>query len=80
MVFGPALVEAYRLETKVAKFPRILIPRSVAEDGTVYGREGTHWKEHFDGRFIQAADGPFFLHMLRDYSKAAQALVQKTPW
>jgi hypothetical protein len=45
MVFGPALIAAYRLETEVAKYPRILIPRSVASASTLYAQEGTHWKE-----------------------------------
>jgi hypothetical protein len=79
MVFGPALVEAYRLERDVAKFPRILIPRSVAADGGLYAREGTHWKKYFEGRFIQASDGPFFLHILREQSRHVQQLASRTP-
>ena len=79
MVFEPALVEAYRLETDVPKYPRILIPRSVAADSTVYGQHATHWKEHFDGRFIQASDGPFFLHILRNYAKKIEALARNNP-
>jgi hypothetical protein len=75
MVFGPALVEAYRLENEVAKFPRILIPRSVARDGLAYAQQGTHWKDYFDGRFVQAADGPFYLHILRNHSRLVQKLV-----
>jgi hypothetical protein len=69
MVFGPALIDAYRLESQIAKFPRIVIPRAVAADGAVYAEQGTHWKKYFDERFIQASDGPFFLHILRDYSR-----------
>jgi hypothetical protein len=72
MVFGPALVDAYRLESQVAKFPRILIPRAIAADSQVYSQQGTHWKNYFDGRFIQSSDGPFFLHILRDQSRHVQ--------
>lgn len=71
-VFGPALVEAYRLETHVAKFPRIVVPRAVAADGTIYAGQGTHWKSSFEGRFIQASDGPFYLHILRDAARDVQ--------
>jgi hypothetical protein len=79
MVFGPALVEAYRLEAQVAKHPRILIPRAVAKDAAGYAKEGTHWREYFDGRFIVAADGPFFLHILRDYARKVRAIIQASP-
>jgi hypothetical protein len=68
MIFGPGLIEAYRLEHDVAKFPRILIPRAVAADSLEYAKQGTHWKHAFEGRFIQAKDGPFFLHILRNHS------------
>jgi hypothetical protein len=69
MVFGPALVDAYRLESQIAKFPRIVIPRAVAMDGNVYAQQGTHWKNYFEDRFLQSKDGPFHLHILRDVSR-----------
>lgn len=31
MVFGPAMIEAYRIESKVAEYPRILVPRELVE-------------------------------------------------
>ena len=74
MVFGPAFLEAYRLETQVAKFPRIMVQRSAAEDGPVYSQQGTHWREVFDGRFIKAADGPFYLHIFRNQVRLATNL------
>jgi hypothetical protein len=73
-VFGPALIEAYRLESQVAKYPRILIPRSVVADRDLYAQEGTHWKQAFDGRFIRSSDGPHFLHILRDQCRQVQKL------
>jgi len=35
MVFGEALVEAYRLESTIVRFPRIMLTRAVAEDARV---------------------------------------------
>jgi hypothetical protein len=77
-VFGPALVEAYRLESQIAKFPRIVIPRAVAADGTVYAQQGTHWKNYFEERFLQASDGPFFLHIFRDHSRLVRKLASSS--
>jgi hypothetical protein len=77
MVFGPAFLEAYRLETTVSKFPRVMVARSVAVDATTYAKEGTHWKDQFDGRFIKAVDGPFFLHIFRQQSRIAHELAKK---
>jgi len=77
-IFGPALVEAYRLESQIAKFPRIIVPRAVARDGLVYAEQGTHWKQYFDGRFIQAEDGPFFIDILRDHTRHLQKVVNHT--
>jgi hypothetical protein len=79
MVFGPALIEGYQLEKDVAKFPRILIPRSVAEDGARYAQQGTHRKQDFEERFRKANDGPFFLHILRDHSRHAQKVAGSIP-
>ncbi len=40
VVFGPALVDAFELESKVAKFPRILISRSAM--GYIVGNPFVH--------------------------------------
>ncbi len=39
MVFGPAFVEAYQLESTVADYPRVIFSRSVREDWVLYSRE-----------------------------------------
>jgi hypothetical protein len=58
MVFGEALVEAYRLESTVVRFPRIMITRKVADDARLV--KGAL----YDQRVRQADDGPNFLHVL----------------
>ena len=78
MVFGPAFLEAYRLETEVATFPRIMTARSVAEDAPAYSLQGTHWKEAFADRFIKDSDGPYFLHILRNQSDVARRLAKRS--
>lgn len=78
-VFGPGLVEAYRLENEVAKFPRILVPRSVTSDARLYAQQGTHWERAFKGTFVRAADGPSFLHILRDQSLHLAEVAGRSP-
>jgi hypothetical protein len=39
MIFGPALVEAYDLESKISKYPRIIIAKNVIEAGVQYHSE-----------------------------------------
>jgi hypothetical protein len=64
MVFGEALVEAYRLESTVARFPRIMIASTVRNDADDFeNNEGVRLKLL---QFIQQADdGPYYLHALR---------------
>lgn len=39
MVFGPAFVEAYQLESTIADFPRVIFSRPVREDWALYTQE-----------------------------------------
>jgi len=63
MVFGEALIRAYRLESQVARYPRIVIERRIIDDITEYSKDPT--KVIFSGRVTQATDGPWYLHVLR---------------
>ena len=59
VVFGPAVIDAYELESQVAKYPRILVTESVREEA---------WGYHTGlcrGRlFLQDFDGCWFLNVL----------------
>jgi hypothetical protein len=65
VVFGPALIEAYRLESTVANVPRIILGRDVYSDVTRYGKEDNHWKKHFASELQFSDDGPVHVHVLK---------------
>jgi len=59
MVFGEALLQAYRLESQIAVYPRIMVARDVAADLKVMSsRVYRNWLR-------QSSDGPFFVNCLR---------------
>lgn len=60
MVFGPAMVAAYRLETKRAKWPRVLVDSSMLKELSV--GEGLRVKEFLR----KETTGPYYLDYLRD--------------
>lgn len=69
VVFGEALVEAYRLESEVAIYPRVMATRAVWQDFENYRAAdgGTSLEEWI----IQSDDGPMFVHTLRSTSEFA---------
>jgi hypothetical protein len=79
VVFGKGLVEAYRLESQIAKYPRILVTRDVADDMRRFSTKHQYWQEQFDKRLEQADDGPWFLHVLRDMERSAAEFRKRTP-
>jgi len=65
-VFGPALVQAYDIETKVARYPRIVVTRDVFLDVQQSIKDiSVGVGKHLDGMLKQADDGPMYLHVLR---------------
>lgn len=72
MVFGEALIRAYRLESEVVKYPRVMVTREIALDIEEYKKESG--AETFDNWLEQADDGPMYVHTLRTYA----ALIYQT--
>jgi hypothetical protein len=72
MVFGEALLLAYKLETEVARYPRIMIARDVAVDIQAFYKLHGHQTtfQPVEQQFLlcleQASDGPYYLHVLRE--------------
>jgi hypothetical protein len=61
-VFGEALIEGYRLESEVVRFPRVMIASEVYHDAAV---TSSKWSDALRSRIRQADDGPYYLHILR---------------
>jgi len=68
MVFGPALVDAYTLETTIADYPRIMVPRVVFKDAQ------NVWDKGYKKHIRQASDGPFHVHVLRQLEELVNAM------
>jgi hypothetical protein len=63
VIFGEALVKAYRSETEIVHFTRIMITSSVRADLAEYLKDPHLAKELADD-VIKDRDGPYFLHVL----------------
>jgi len=71
-LFGPALVEAYTLESKAAMYPRVILDNSVIEAGSMYS--GVHHSSQNEKDFVQSlleqdSDGMYYV----DYFFKAQS-------
>ncbi|NQU61529.1 MAG: hypothetical protein HQ512_10405 [Rhodospirillales bacterium] len=84
-VFGPALIEAYRLESQEAKYPRVILEKRLAEawgQGQEYhGQDGVHLG--YVKTWRKSDDGWSFFDYLQSYNALApfpspENLIQKT--
>jgi hypothetical protein len=64
VVFGPAMIDAYRLESTTARYPRILVDRATHLDykAAEYAEVGAEWTKV--PTLLFADDGPPFLDIL----------------
>lgn len=64
-VFGEALIAAYRLESSVARYPRIMVTKQVYDEALA-----SNVKSYFLTHLAQADDGPYFVDVLEDHRNA----------
>jgi hypothetical protein len=70
IVYGPAMVEAYDLETKVAIYPRVVISEKVFETAKQYPQNSPEEDmEWIDGLRKQDWDGQWYVDFLRQHQE-----------
>lgn len=65
VAFGPAILEAYRLESSVAHFPRVILDGHIYSDVVQYGNDDDRWKHDFESDLRFCEDGPVHVHVLK---------------
>jgi hypothetical protein len=75
MVLGNASVQAYSLEQTVARYPRIMLTREVFLDSREYASVEDMYGDEFENCAQQAADGPHYLHILRNLKMIGNKLL-----
>lgn len=65
MVFGPALITAYELESTVVRYPRVMITSPVASDIHGFQASLPQYGRVLQEYTLQSDDGPRFLHILK---------------
>jgi hypothetical protein len=64
MVFGEGLVEAYRIESIIARYPRIIVTRPVPLDVQRYSKDDVERAVDFHDVLKDSVDGPKCLNVL----------------
>lgn len=68
MIFGPALIDAYKLESQVASHPMIIVSRSVKQSLTEPGDAMS--------KLLTSVDGPYYLNCLGIFEKVANSTAE----
>lgn len=63
VVFGPALAQAYELESRVALYPRIVITRDIVMEARSFADSDFADDEGLS-YILSSSDGPFYLNVL----------------
>lgn len=66
LVFGVGVNEAYRLETTVAKMPRVVLSARAFDSADRYAREREVWATYRNSRLLRDRDGVWFLNYLTE--------------
>ena len=73
MVFGEALIRAYRFEQDVARYPRIVVTSDIVKEvKRLLLNEGQN-NAWFSGLLQKAEDGPHYLHVLNYFQRVFEA-------
>lgn len=66
IVFGVGVNEAYRLESTVAKFPRVVLSKAAFVAADEYAKEHENWQSYRDSRLRRDLDGVHYLNYLTE--------------
>lgn len=66
MVFGVAVNEAYRLESTIARFPRIVLSGRAFEASDKYAQDNEIFAAYRQSRLLRDRDGVWFVNYLND--------------
>lgn len=70
-IIGPAFIEAYKAESTVADYPRIIFDRSALSFLKENIKRDDVIGEYFRSTIRISVDGPYFLHILRELEESA---------
>lgn len=80
VIFGPALIEAYKLERDVAKYPRIIAtPEAVPYLNPLIGTDITNTSYAHPWNFRKDRDGMWYVDILGFYGELEKIFRRKAP-